>query len=169
MKRCLSCVEIVPGEGDFCRNCGFSFLVPHSEQSIQDPEGGSQEPINASQSQEEKVTDYYSCSQFIVGFVVIISFYVFFGVLLYQSIIQLGSKSGTTGYEILAILILLTSSLVLCWIGVIGWKGEFSFLHFIGLILISYLPFVGQLIPALFIGKGIFVLLERRKLKYQSG
>jgi len=144
-------------------------LVPHSEQSVQDPEGRSQEPINASQPQKEKVTDYYSCSQFIVGFVVIILFYAFFGVLLYQSIIQLGSNSGTPGYEILAFLILLASSLVLCWIGVIGWKGEFSFLHFVGFIFLSYLPIVGQIIPALFIGKGIFVLLERRKLKYQSG
>lgn len=165
MKRCLSCAEIVSEADDFCRNCGSSIFVPHPDQTEEVSADDELESTGSNATQKKKITDSYTWSHFLVGFVVLSIVQILAFIIGYQSNYLPDSISRSGAGQDIAFGILFGLSLLLSWIGVIGWKVEFRILYFIGFILLSYIPIVGQIVMAVFIGRGIFVLLERRKMK----
>ena len=166
MKRCLSCGEIVLVEDEFCRQCGSSYLVSYDDRIEGKTETGIQESDSGNNSESISVLDYYSFSQFGVGFLIVfvVQLIVFFLVYFSNEI----EKSMPFGGEWLISGVLYTLPLLIAWIGVIGWKGNSSKLYFIAVLLISYIPIIGALLVALFVGRGVFELLERRKLQQKS-
>jgi hypothetical protein len=153
MKRCISCGEIVSGEYEFCRQCGSSYLVNFEGPVGEKSDTGLQESDSGENSEKNSVLGSYSCSQFVVGFLIssiaqLIVFYLGFNSYAIDSSTSFGSQRLIPG-----VLILL--SMLIAWIGVIGWKGKFSSLYFVAILFISYIPIIGNLLVALFVGRGV--------------
>lgn len=163
MKKCMACGEIIFGEDKFCRNCGSSYIVPYST-LIEDKTASAKSETKDALSGGTKVTDSFTCSQFLLGIGINIIFNVVIAIIMFSIFLVFDGydSESLTGvviaYAFSSPLFLLYASL-----GVLGWKGEFSWLNFLGILLLIFIPIIGGLIATLFVGRGVYVLLERRR------